>query len=303
MAKDVVDGNWGQPKYSASGAPELGVDETQLSDYYSPMVPRRFTLLSTLLAASPPSAGYSAKADNCLGAIWIHNGSAWVMYGTAVFASAAARDAVITAPAAGMRCVVGTEDQVYTGSYWIRAHALYGGLIVPTVTATGGTATWDTGKTELTLGSGLTALAFDGLFNQGANTVEIELEWIGSVAAVACILQLAAAGAVDASAVYDRTGNSVDTASAVSRVVAGTSFPLSSSGNRGLNRHDVVRIRSANLARRTMGNLTIAEADATSDVGIATYMYRHRTASAFDGCKITWSGGSVSSGYANVRAI
>ncbi len=111
MAVDAT-GDWGQPGFLDSGFPDIAVDPTAVSNYYATLVPRRFATASALLGSTPPAAHYTAVAENVPGAFFRYTGSAWTMHGTAEFATVAARDLALTAPAAGWLSRVATERWV-----------------------------------------------------------------------------------------------------------------------------------------------------------------------------------------------
>lgn len=118
MAKDLVDGNWGQPQFDVNGALEEGVDDTIISNYFAAMVARRFTNWAALAGASVPGNGYLARVDTIPGALFVRVSGAWAMFGVPEFASTSARDAAITAPVAGWRCRVAGVDYEYTSAGW-----------------------------------------------------------------------------------------------------------------------------------------------------------------------------------------
>jgi hypothetical protein len=114
-------GDWGQPNFLALGAPEVDIDPSAVADYFAAITARRFANWAALVAAgAPPADGHMARVDTIRGAYFIYAGG-WVMYGTARFADAAARNAAITSPVLGMRAVL-TSDEItylYDGSAWL----------------------------------------------------------------------------------------------------------------------------------------------------------------------------------------
>ena len=200
MAKDITPGNWGQPKYSAGEAPELGVDETQLSDYYAPMVARRFSTYALAYAAVPPGNGYSARGDDAPGLVLIRVAGAWKPIGVGQFADAAARNTAITTPIVGMRTRLATEqfDREYVGTSWLPM--LERVKFKPTVAlqGAGSQTTSDDGRVELSgVGTSFIVRAFPTGFR--GHRLKFDL-----TSAAACLLT---------AQLVDGSGNPITTAS------------------------------------------------------------------------------------------
>jgi hypothetical protein len=109
-------GDWGQPQFDDSSAPDVAVNPTLVANYFATLAARRFTTVALLLAATPPGNGYVARADNAPGAWWVYN-SGWRMYGVPRLASSTA---ALTAPALGDRCVLTSTEITYryNGAAW-----------------------------------------------------------------------------------------------------------------------------------------------------------------------------------------
>jgi hypothetical protein len=117
-------GDKGEPELVPSGAsPTFAADVTEVAAWSQKGRSfRREADMAALAAATGMEADDIALVDTIPGAWFKYDGStaAWKMYGTPRFADATARDAAITSPTLGMRCVL-TSDEVtyrYNGSGW-----------------------------------------------------------------------------------------------------------------------------------------------------------------------------------------
>lgn len=114
-----------EPVVASSGnTPTFASDLTEISEFFAERSLRRFTTVVALLASSGSGSSEWAVAENAPGAYFVNNGSGWFMHGVARFADAAARNAVLTAPAAGWRALTVDDavEWVYSGSAWIEFH-------------------------------------------------------------------------------------------------------------------------------------------------------------------------------------
>lgn len=93
---------WGAPGFDPDGAVDTDGDPQAVSTYFQYLVPREYSTVAGLLAATPPGNGYAARALNAPGAWFIRTGGAWVMHGIARFADASARSTAIASPVQGM---------------------------------------------------------------------------------------------------------------------------------------------------------------------------------------------------------
>lgn len=171
MAQDAT-GDWNQPGFLDSGAPDIAVDPTVVSNYYAPLVDRRFATAALLLASTPPGAHYTAKAENVPGAWFRYTGAAWTMHGIAEFANAAARDLALTAPAAGWLSRLAGERfnrrSTGSGTTW----KPYGTGMVPIIpTGVAGTGASIGSEGQVLVGSGGLSVSINGCFPTDFRTV------------------------------------------------------------------------------------------------------------------------------------
>jgi hypothetical protein len=121
-------GDKGEPELVASGSPPTFVaDVAEVVEWFQKgRTFRREETQSALDSATGMEDLDLAQVDAIPGAWFKYDGSAgdWVMHGVAVFDDATARDAAITAPAAGMLSRLEDTDTVwrYKGSAWVELH-------------------------------------------------------------------------------------------------------------------------------------------------------------------------------------
>jgi hypothetical protein len=301
MAVDDT-GNWGQPAFLGSGAPEVDVDPTAVSNYFAKLAAREFTTTALLLAAVPPGNDYLARADDAPGAVWVRTAGVWVMHGVPRFASAAVRDGVLTAPAAGDRCIVGTRRYVRAGTKWHRD-----GFITPTVSSSTGTSATvdDDGIVQLTA---ITAVTLSGVDSTLFGGDEWELVLEGTSAAGAVSFQFASGGVADANQKYDWFGNGENQASADVAVTqlaaspAATSAPITN-GLSPVEFHAEIRVRNAKSSTRKARGFARVLIVTTADTGqtLINAAIDHQNTTSFDGVKITFA--SAFTGTAKWRAL
>lgn len=113
--------SWGEPDFSNSDAMQGPAQMTEIADFAMARGIRHFTTVASLLASSGALEGYFAVADNAPGGLFRLDGSSvWQVVVPPTFASAAARDSVLTAPVAGWRAFrvdIGAMA-VYSGGAW-----------------------------------------------------------------------------------------------------------------------------------------------------------------------------------------
>lgn len=118
-------GDKGEPELVPSGAsPTFAADVTEVAAWLQKGRSfRREDDQAALAAATGMDDLDLAMVDAIPGAWFKYDGTAgdWIMHGVAVFDDATARDAAITAPAAGMRCELADTGFTYrySGSAWV----------------------------------------------------------------------------------------------------------------------------------------------------------------------------------------
>lgn len=258
MASDDT-GDWGQPNFLASGAPDLDGDPNDVSDYFAYHAPRRFATQAALISAgAPPANGYMARVDAIPGALFVRVSSAWVMYGTPKFADATARNAAITTPAAGMKSALATEfwDREYDGSAWKLPR---GKTLLQTKTFTTSSA-----------------LSFDALAGVTEfDYIEFVLNVTARSAAAKLGLRLRAAGVDASGSVYDEYANgAAATSSQWANAATALAHPCTIQGTL----YDLGKASPTRVIGQSTG---AAVADGTG-INYSTLAGQYRTSTAFD---------------------
>ncbi len=146
-----------------------------------------------------------ATVEATPGVFWKYNGSAWVMYGVARFASSSARNTAIPSPVTGMESKLDTErfKRYYNGSTW--KPDLGAGFIPILPTGVSGTGvTLGTDGAVTCAGGSTTSVAIDGVFTSDfeAYQIIIDLTTTGAAATIDMVLRIAG---VDTTSGYDRS--------------------------------------------------------------------------------------------------
>jgi hypothetical protein len=140
-ARSMVLGRFNVPQ-SGGGSPTF----TWLAPSLYAAGARALVLTQAALATLEEYSGMEATVAATPGAFWRYNGSAWVMHGTAQFASTAARDAAITTPADGMLAYTSDTKSTWlrdasTWKLWSRPRTAFTPTFTGIVLGGGGTAT------------------------------------------------------------------------------------------------------------------------------------------------------------------
>lgn len=258
MASDAT-GDWGQPNFLASGAPDLDGDANDIANYFAPLTARQFPTQAALIAAgAPPADGYLARVTAIPGATFVRVSGAWVMYGTPKFADATARNAAITTPAAGMKSALATElwDREYDGSAW-KLPRLKTLLQTKTFTAS-------------------SALSFDAIAGVAEfDYFEFVLNVTARSAAAKLGLRLRVSGADATGSVYDEYANgAAATSSQWANAATALAHPCTIEGTL----YDLGKAAPTRVLGRSTG---AAVADGTG-INYSTLGGQYRTSTAFD---------------------
>lgn len=270
MAHDSTDPTRGFPQYAGTGAPADAADLSEIATWAGTNIDRVVATQAALATGfTPIYAGMRIAVTAIPGATFRYSGSAWVMEGIPVFASAAARDAAITSPNAGMLAFQTDLNalKTYNGTTWQYTQPLTPIHPSGTVTATGGAVTTSPGGLIVVTGA-CTELSIDGLFSSEFDDYEVHIKGTGSVANT-INARLRAAGAdistgyswgindVTYAGVQTGSGASSDTSVQVGRIGAAAPSPSWSK----------LTIASPNLAAPKLFNFLGSSADRARNGG------------------------------------
>lgn len=162
---------WGAPVYGNDQAMQGPAQISEAAAMAMARGLRRFDTQSQLLGATGMAEDYYATVKAIPGAVFRFDGAAWIMYGTARFASKAARDAAITTPASGMRAYVGDVgyETIRIGSSWVGAGRP---MIKPETLSGNGAVINADNSVSITAGN---KIFFTRVFNSDFDSYEIEI--------------------------------------------------------------------------------------------------------------------------------
>ncbi|HEY2644846.1 MAG TPA: hypothetical protein VGI56_13910 [Galbitalea sp.] len=283
MAHDSTDPTRGFPQYAGTGAPADAADLSEIATWAGTNIDRVVATQAALTTGfTPIYAGMRIAVTAIPGATFRYSGSAWVMEGIATFASASARDAAITSPAAGMT-IFRTDNlqvQTYTGGKWNYTTALV--PIIPT--SLSGTLTGasigPSGAVTLTAATG--PFVINNSFTPEFDNYLVKAD--GSPAlGNSLTLQLAASGTVDATATnYDQFDSIAATGS-----TAGN-WPLLT-GSRVVWSYDINLFNPARaMPTRALINTVGFNAAGANPIG-KLLANGHRASVAYDGLGVSFT--------------
>ena len=283
---------WGEPEISNSSPMQGPQQISDVADFAMARGIRHFDTVLNLRGASGALVDYYAVVAAVPGALWRYNGTAWVMVGTAQFATATDAANGLPTPVAGMRRRIATKlyDEEYIGSAWRPNPGVALLPILPASINGTGAALGPTGAITLTA---CPSVSLNGCFTSDFDNYAFMLDIDANTGGgVATLLSFRSAGVNDttnyAFQLIDATAGSVSAAS-LSPAGAVQLNNLTSMANASIEG----RIFNPARPKRTRTSATTsAFVSASTGIHLETSAGLHDREIAYDGATFSFNGGA-----------